>query len=479
MQIRKHSVQSAYNFSSHGEFLKLAKRLLWASMVTGMVGVACASTPVFAPPQGAHELLVHNPLSSSGSCGVERWSVKTGTDPDAHFVDLANPVPQTIAYLDGLPAPSSLPSNARVQPTETTLFLVDATLVQYKLENDSDYHLVLKDGQGNTMIAEIPDPACVGSNSPFAAGIQNARSEFDAKYMATTSFQTANIPVELKGVGFFDFNHGQTGVAPNAVELHPVVDIVFNPSGTGNVPPVASFTDTINGLIVAFTNTSKDSDGTVVSSAWNFGDGTTSTATSPSHAYVNAGTYNVSLMVTDNGGKTGSTTQSVMVASGGGGGGSQLLGNPGFENSTASPWTISSGALCTNSSCSGEVAHGGSGFVWLDGYGSAHVDTASQAVTIPAGNTSAALSFWLHIDTDETSTTHAYDTMKVQVFDTSGTLLGTVAQWSNLNAASGYQQHSANLSAYVGKSIIVKFIGTEDSSLQTSFVLDDVGLTVH
>ena len=448
-------------------------------MVVGVVGAACASTPAFAPPQGAHELLVHNPLSSSGSCGVERWSVKTGTDPDAQFVDLANPAPQTIAYLDGLPAPSSLPSNARVQPTETTLFLVDATLVQYKLENDSDYHLVLKDGQGNTMIAEIPDPACVGSSSPFAAGIQNARSEFDAKYMATTSFQTANIPVELKGVGFFDFNHGQTGVAPNAVELHPVVNIVFNPSGTGNVPPVASFTDTINGLIVAFTNTSKDSDGTVVSSAWNFGDGTTSTATSPSHAYVNAGTYNVSLMVTDNGGKTGSTTQSVMVASGGGGGGSQLLGNPGFENSTASPWTISSGALCTNSSCSGEVAHGGSGFVWLDGYGSAHVDTASQAVTIPAGNTSAALSFWLHIDTDETSMTHAYDTMKVQVFDTSGNLLGTVGQWSNLNAASGYQQHSANLSAYVGKSIIVKFIGTEDSSLQTSFVLDDVGLTVH
>ena len=343
----------------------LMKRTIWCCMVgglLGMVGVASAATPAFTAPEVKHELLVCNPLSSSGSCGVECWSVKTGTDPDAHLVGLTNPVRQTIAYLDALPAPSSLPANGRVQPTETTLFMVDATLVQYKLENDSNYHLVLKDAQGNTLIAEIPDPACVGSSSPFASGIQNARSEFDAKYVATTSFQCANIPVEIRGVGFFDFNHGQTGVAPNAVELHPVIDVAFNPSGTGDVPPVASFTDTINGFIVAFTNTSKDSDGTVVSSAWSFGDRSTSALTSPNHVYVNAGTYNVALTVTDNGSKTGTTAQSVMVASGGGGG-SQLLANPGFESSTASPWTTSSGALCSNSGCSGEKAHGGSRFL--------------------------------------------------------------------------------------------------------------------
>jgi hypothetical protein len=73
----------------------------------------------------------------------------------------------------------------------------------------------------------------------------------------------------------------------------------------------------------------------------------------------------------------------------------------------------------------------------------------------------------------------AYDTLKVQVFNSSGTLLGTVAQFSNLNAASGYQQHNADLSAYIGKSITLKFIGTEDSAYQTSFVLDDVSLNVQ
>jgi len=464
----------------HRGFLMKSKIALWcfiACTFLGAIGAASASDQA-VESEVEHEQLIATPNASSGSCGVERWSVKTGTDADVGLVNLNNPVTQTISYLDSLTAPSTLPANNRIQPTETTLFVVDATLVEYKLETDSDYHLVLKDAQGNTMIAEIPDPACVGSGSPFAAGIQNARSEFDGRYTVTTSFQTANIPVEVRGVGFFDFNHGQTGVAPNAIELHAVLDIIFNPSGGGgDVPPVANFSDSVSGLTASFTNSSTDSDGTVVSSSWNFGDGSTSTATSPSHTYAAAGTYNVTLTVTDNGGKTGTKTSAVTVSSGGGG--SQLLGNTGFEGGTASPWSMSSGVLCSNSSCSGETAHGGTGFAWLDGYGSATVDTVSQAVTIPAGETSATLSFWLHIDTAETSKTNAYDTLKVQVLDASGNVLGTVAQFSNLNAASGYQQHNVNLSAYIGKSITLKFIGTEDSAYQTSFVLDDVTLNVQ
>src|SRR5437667_7732399 len=80
------------------------------------------------------------------------------------------------------------------------------------------------------MIAEIPAPSCVGSGSVFTSGISNSRAEFDAKYTATTSFTTVNIPVQIRGVGMFDFLHGQTGVAPNGIEIHPVLSIVFNPS---------------------------------------------------------------------------------------------------------------------------------------------------------------------------------------------------------------------------------------------------------
>src|SRR5260370_305178 len=80
------------------------------------------------------------------------------------------------------------------------------------------------------MIVEIPSPNCVGSGSPFATGIQTARSEFDGQFTATSSFQTANIPVSVRGVGFFDFLHGQTGVAPNGIELHPILDVTFGSS---------------------------------------------------------------------------------------------------------------------------------------------------------------------------------------------------------------------------------------------------------
>jgi subtilase family serine protease len=245
--------------------------------------------------------------------------------------------------------------------------------------------------------------------------------------------------------------------------------------GGGN--PVASFTDSVSGLTVNFTNTSTDTGGTISSYAWTFGDGGTSTSASPSHTYTAGGTYTVTLKVTDNTGATNSTSKSVTVSSGGGS--TQLLGNPGFETGTASPWSMSSGVLCSNSSCSGEVAHNGSWFAWLDGYGTTHTDTVSQTVSIPSGKSSATLQFYLHIDTAETTTTTAYDTLKVQLVNSSGTVLTTLATFSNLNAASGYQVHSYNVSSYIGQTVTLKFTGTEDTSLQTSFVLDDVNLNVQ
>ena len=166
----------------------------------------------------------------SPTCGVERWSVKTGTDPDALLVDLNSSTITTILNLASLAAPPDPPGpplNARIQPTETTVYILNATMTLYKKETDVDYHIVLQDDSGNTLIAEIPSPACVAPSSPFGAAIASARSKFDSRFTASTFFQTANIPVRVKGVAFFDFIHGQTGVAPNGIELHPVLDINF------------------------------------------------------------------------------------------------------------------------------------------------------------------------------------------------------------------------------------------------------------
>ncbi len=180
----------------------------------------------------------------NGSCGLERWSVKIGTDADAGLINLQSTTQTTIASLTSLPAPTTLPANNRIQPTETTVFQLHATLTEYKLEPDSDYHLILSDGSGNTMIAEMASPACVGSSSVLLSGIQNARSEFDARYTPTSSFQTANVPVTVTGVGFFDFLHGQTGVAPNGIELHAVLDIQFDTGGTPTPTPISTRTPT-------------------------------------------------------------------------------------------------------------------------------------------------------------------------------------------------------------------------------------------
>ncbi|MFF2094941.1 hydrolase [Streptomyces sp. NPDC058202] len=168
------------------------------------------------------------------------------------------------------------------------------------------------------------------------------------------------------------------------------------------------------------------------------------------------------------------------TGSGGGGGGggtctaAQLLANQGFE-SGATSWTATSGVITDSS---GEAARTGSYKAWLNGYGSADTDTLSQSVTIPSG-CSATLSFYLHVDTAETTTSTAYDTLKAQVVNSSGTVLGTLATYSNLNAASGFTQRTFSLGAtYAGQTVGVRFTGTEGSTLQTSFVLDDTALTV-
>jgi uncharacterized membrane protein len=162
-------------------------------------------------------------------CGVERESVKTGTDPDAHLANLNSSTSTTIASMRAFTTPNPIPANNRVSPAETTVWVINATMTLFKLESDSDYHIVIQDAAGNTMITEIPAPSCVGSTSPFLADITNARATFDANFTATTSFTSVSVPVQVTGVGMFDFPHGQTGAAPNQIELHPVLSIVFNP----------------------------------------------------------------------------------------------------------------------------------------------------------------------------------------------------------------------------------------------------------
>ena len=100
-------------------------------------------------------------------------------------------------------------------------------------------------------------------------------------------------------------------------------------------------------------------------------------------------------------------------------------------------------------------------------------------MSIPSGKTSATLSFYLRVDTAETTTTTAYDKLTVQVLNSAGSVLKTCNTYSNLNKSTSYAQKTCDLSAYIGQTVTVKFTGTEDSSLQTSFLIDDVALNVQ
>jgi hypothetical protein len=189
-----------------------------------------------------------------------------------------------------------------------------------------------------------------------------------------------------------------------------------------------------------------------------------------------AGSSTVTVKATDSTGPSGSASFTWTVSTTTAGcNPAQLLGNPGFETGTAAPWSTTTSVIADNAK---EPPHSGTWDAWLDGYGTTHTDTLSQAVTIPSGCSTYQLSFWLHIDTAETSATTAFDTLTVQVLSSSGTVLATLATFSNLNHLTGYAQHTFSLSPYAGQKVTLKFTGSEDSEKQTSFVVDDTAINV-
>jgi serine protease len=190
-----------------------------------------------------------------------------------------------------------------------------------------------------------------------------------------------------------------------------------------------------------------------------------------------AGTSSVTVSAQDATGATGSASFTWTVSPVGGCTAKQLLGNPGFETGSASPWT--STAAVINPNGAGETAHSGSWYAWLDGYGVPHTDTLAQTVSIPSGCTNYTFGYWLRIDSSE-RTSSAIDTLKVQVLNSSGTVLQTLATFSNLNAISQYVHYTYDLASFAGQTVTLKFTGTETDTGggTTNFVIDDTALNV-
>lgn len=191
------------------------------AVLAAIIGIAT----VFHPQA---EVNARSETSFGIHCGSERWSAKTLADGTylstsiiATSVEALRPLPRP-AGVDGFDSP-----RAR---SEQQVYRVQAELLGFKLENDQDIHLVLAQpgNRSATIIAEIPDPKCMrGAGQDAIDAVGRVRLAFVRAFgiPPVTHFAIAYKPVTVIGPAFFDFDHEQSGLAPNAIEIHPVIGI--------------------------------------------------------------------------------------------------------------------------------------------------------------------------------------------------------------------------------------------------------------
>lgn len=161
------------------------------------------------------------PVAQGASCGTERWAIKTLSDSDAIRVDFT-PIRASVSDLNALPARCSSLPNSRFTAEELRVYEVIATVALVRSEDDRDYHVVLIDEAGSSIVVEFADPACAGAiSSPFASTLAQARADFTRLGVGALVGRR----VRVRGVGFYDFNHNQTGRSRSCLELHPVLGI--------------------------------------------------------------------------------------------------------------------------------------------------------------------------------------------------------------------------------------------------------------
>ncbi len=163
--------------------------------------------------------------AASERCGVELWPLKTLSDRQRRVVRL-RAVNTSIAGIVKLRRPRPVPTT-RSTPYQRRVWRVTAQITVYKLEEDSEIHLVLF-WRGNYMVAEMPSPTCLPRTTRARRTIISARRRFESACgAATDSWRSLGAVVRISGVGFWDRLHGQRGIPRNSAELHRVTGIQF------------------------------------------------------------------------------------------------------------------------------------------------------------------------------------------------------------------------------------------------------------
>lgn len=193
--------------------------------------VAAGSATVTATYQdvvGAQALAVLESSTVGLACGVERWAVKTLSDPIATQVALSQVMQTTVRALNALIAHCSGLPDSRTYPPEFQVYELTGVIVVVRSEDDRDYHVALSDptDPSITIVTEIPDPQCEGAvRSPYRQTLSDARAQFEAIRGGRALSTLTGTTLRVRGVGFYDFNHGQTGRSTSCIELHPLISI--------------------------------------------------------------------------------------------------------------------------------------------------------------------------------------------------------------------------------------------------------------
>ena len=318
-----------------------------------------------------------------------------------------------------------------------------------------------------------------GGNS-VGGGSADTRNNFESVVLPAGT--TGNFTVTVRAT-----NIAGDGVPGNADATdQDFALVVYNAAATTSGPTIGvspaslSFSATVGGAnpanqTLSITNTGG---GTLtwtasVNAAWlavspTFGTAPSSTTVSANISGLAAGTYNGTITISANGATntpvTVPVTLTVSSAS------AELIVNGGFEGSST-PWVLSGSAARST----GSFPHSGTGYLIV---ASANNQTgaAFQQITVPGGS-APSLTFWLNVTSSETTTTTQFDRLFIEVRNTSGALLSTLATFSNLNKGTAgvyVQRGPLSLSSFAGQTIRIQFRATEDSSLATSFRVDDV-----
>lgn len=349
--------------------------------------------------------------------GVERWPVKVASDPQANLIDKANPVAISLHNLVALPRPTIPNDNTTRAAQERTVYVVKGRLVRFKLESG-----------------------------------RSGDSDFHLVVTDDT----------------LQFTPGGSGSSPSGHSfVAEIVDPNCVPGRNGTPGTQSRFQGELASVHTAFLQQFPNRAG-----GWNDGAGIPVTITGVGffdrpHGQTGRSPNGIEIhpILSITFGNAGPTPLPS----------ANLLQNADFENGEQN-WIATQDVVTDSAS---EPAYSGQWKAWLGGYGVVHTDSLYQQVTIPSTATTASLSFYLHISTEESTTTQQYDKLQVQVRSSSGQVLATLATYSNLLAQPGFQLRTVDLSQFQGQTIRVYFRATEDNGSLTSFVLDDVQLSIE